>query len=120
MVAKMNSNIPFLYPQPTPSLHNTWQGVDLSGRSESLRLATEVKKLEREKNNLQTEVDRLQGELSQFNDDFFDEIEDLKYNYAEAVKRNVTYEEQLRAISRQFGVSFDIPSADDWCTYFAA
>jgi len=37
----------------------------MQGRSESLSLATEVKKLETKKNNLQTDVDWLQRELSQ-------------------------------------------------------
>ena len=41
--------------------------------------------------------------------EFFEELEDLKYNYREAMKRNVLYEEQLSQLSRQFGVAINIP-----------
>ena len=33
------------------------------------------------------------------------EFEDLKYNYQEAVKKNIQYEEQLTALAKKFGVS---------------
>jgi centrosomal protein CEP290 len=52
----------------------------------------------------------MKQELSNFGPDFFEEIEDLKYNYREAVQRNVHYEEQLNQLSKQFGVSVDIPA----------
>ena len=47
---------------------------------------------------------QLRQELLNFGPDFFEEIEDLKYNYKEAVQRNVQYEEQLQQLSKQFGV----------------
>ena len=50
---------------------------------------------------------QLKKELSNFGPEFFEEIEDLKYNYREAVQKNVQYEEQLGSLSKQFGV--DIP-----------
>lgn len=73
------------------------------------KLTTDLALAKQEGGRLKDDVKRLEKELSNFNDDFFDEIEDLKYNYAEAVKRNVLYEEQLRNLSEQFGVSVNIP-----------
>jgi centrosomal protein CEP290 len=51
----------------------------------------------------------LKEELSNFSPEFFEEIEDLKFNYKEAVQKNVLYEEQLKQFSQQFGVSINIP-----------
>ena len=48
---------------------------------------------------------QLKKELDAFDPAFFEEIEDLKYNYQEAVKKNIQYEEQLVALAKQFGVS---------------
>lgn len=98
----------------TPSIFSLIQEQEnrLQECSENLRLGTELKKSEQEKRELQVEVERLKGELANFDDDFFDEIEDLKYNYAESVKKNVMYEEHLRSISQQFGVAIDLPSSD--------
>ena len=53
---------------------------------------------------------QLKKELENFGPDFFEEIEDLKYNYQKAVERNVKYEEQLSQLSQQFGVDVDISS----------
>ena len=53
---------------------------------------------------------QLKRELSNFGPEFFEEIEDLKYNYREAVQKNVQYEEQLTQISKQFGVEVNILS----------
>ena len=61
---------------------------------------------------MQTELDRMKAELAHFDAGFFDEIEDLKYNYSESMRKNVQYEEQLRALSQQFGVQVDVPSSD--------
>ena len=36
---------------------------------------------------------KLKRELDAFDSAFFEEIEDLKYNYEEALKKNVQYEE---------------------------
>nr|XP_039270892.1 centrosomal protein of 290 kDa-like isoform X2 [Styela clava] len=76
------------------------------------KLNTDLVLTKQERDRLKEEISRLEKELSNFNDDFFDEIEDLKYNYAEAVKRNVLYEEQLRNLSKQFGVQVDIQDDD--------
>jgi len=48
-------------------------------------------------------------ELTNFDPEFFDEIEDLKFNYKEALNRNVEYEEQLKKLAKQFGVSLNLP-----------
>ena len=53
---------------------------------------------------------KLRKELEAFDPTFFEEIEDLKYNYQKAVERNVLYERQLRQLSKQFGVDVNIPS----------
>lgn len=45
---------------------------------------------------LQAEVDRLTKELASFDPSFFEELEDLKYNYNREVKKNRLLEEQLR------------------------
>ena len=52
---------------------------------------------------------QLRKELENFGPDFFEEIEDLKYNYREAVQKNVQYEEQLLQLGKQFGVSVNVP-----------
>ena len=51
----------------------------------------------------------MKKELENFGPEFFEEIEDLKFNYREAVQRNVQYEEQLSQLSQQFGISLNIP-----------
>lgn len=55
---------------------------------------------------------QLRKELGAFDPAFFEEIEDLKYNYQKSVERNVLYERQLRQFSRQFGVDVNIPTED--------
>ncbi len=63
-----------------------------------------------EKTKLQTEVKKLKKELDSFDPTFFEEIEDLKYNYNLEVKKNILLEEQLRKVCDQFGVTAEIPS----------
>ena len=84
----------------------------MSARADVLRLETELSVVKADKERMQGEIERMRGELSHFGSDFFDEIEDLKYNYSEAIKRNVLYEEKLRHLSQQFGVHVDLPSPD--------
>ena len=54
--------------------------------------------------DFESEIDRLRKELSHFDDYFFNEVEDLRHNYAEAVKLNVLYEDQLKELSARHGV----------------
>uniref|UniRef100_A0A670ISG1 Centrosomal protein 290 n=1 Tax=Podarcis muralis TaxID=64176 RepID=A0A670ISG1_PODMU len=56
------------------------------------------------------EVRKLKNELDHFDPSFFEEIEDLKYNYNEEVKKNILLEEKLKTLSEQFGVQVDIPA----------
>uniref|UniRef100_A0A3Q3JUC7 Centrosomal protein of 290kDa coiled-coil region domain-containing protein n=1 Tax=Monopterus albus TaxID=43700 RepID=A0A3Q3JUC7_MONAL len=65
---------------------------------------------EAEKTQLQTEVTKLKKELENFDPTFFEEIEDLKYNYNLEVKKNVLLGEQLKKLCDQFGVSAEMPS----------
>lgn len=58
----------------------------------------------------QEEIKKLKNELDNFDPSFFEEIEDLKYNYNEEVKKNIILEERLKALSEQFGVQVDIPA----------
>lgn len=82
----------------------------------NIKLKTDLALIKQERDRLKEETGRLEKDLAKFDDDFFDEIEDMKYNYAEAVKRNVLYEEQLRNFSRQFNVDIEIANEDDAST----
>ncbi len=55
---------------------------------------------------------QMKKELESFGPEFFEEIEDLKYNYKQAVQKNVLYEEKLQQISTQFGISVNVPGID--------
>ena len=50
---------------------------------------------------------QLKKELDAFDPSFFEEIEDLKFNYQEAMKRNVQLEEQMRKLSQHHGFSLE-------------
>ncbi len=65
---------------------------------------------ETEKTKLQSEVTKLKKELENFDPTFFEEIEDLKYNYNLEVKKNLLLEEQLRKVCDEFGVKAEMPS----------
>lgn len=52
----------------------------------------------------------MKSELDNFDPSFFEEIEDLKYNYNEEVKKNILLEEKLKTLSEQFGVQKGIPA----------
>eukprot|EP00698_Gefionella_okellyi_P007814 TRINITY_DN1909_c0_g1_i1.p1 TRINITY_DN1909_c0_g1~~TRINITY_DN1909_c0_g1_i1.p1 ORF type:complete len:2137 (+),score=755.12 TRINITY_DN1909_c0_g1_i1:506-6412(+) len=49
----------------------------------------------------------LLAELNQFDPQFFEDLEDLKYNVREAQKKVETYETQLRKMSERFGFPFE-------------
>ncbi|XP_015227719.1 PREDICTED: centrosomal protein of 290 kDa isoform X1 [Cyprinodon variegatus] len=65
---------------------------------------------ESEKSQLQAELRRLRKELKNFDPNFFEELEDLKYNYNLELKKNVLLEEQLRKVCDRFGVEAEMPS----------
>uniref|UniRef100_A0A8C5QQ97 Centrosomal protein 290 n=1 Tax=Leptobrachium leishanense TaxID=445787 RepID=A0A8C5QQ97_9ANUR len=80
---------------------------------EIVDLQTHVKMSDVEKEQLKEEIKRLKKELENFDPTFFEEIEDLKYNYNEEVKRNIILEERLKALAEQFGIHVDIPGNGD-------
>lgn len=49
-------------------------------------------------------------ELANFDPTFFEELEDLKFNYNIEVKKNIILEEQLKKLAERFGVEVDIPT----------
>ncbi|ELW61476.1 Centrosomal protein of 290 kDa [Tupaia chinensis] len=59
----------------------------------------------------QEEIKKLKKELESFDPSFFEEIEDLKYNYKEEVKKNILLEEKLKKLSEQLGVELTSPTA---------
>ncbi|KAA0724451.1 Centrosomal protein of 290 kDa [Triplophysa tibetana] len=68
-----------------------------------------IKAAQNEKKKLQDEVRRLTRELENFDPTFFEELEDLKFNYNLELKKNIVLEEQLRKLSDRFGVAVEIP-----------
>ncbi|XP_036424131.1 centrosomal protein of 290 kDa isoform X2 [Colossoma macropomum] len=73
-------------------------------------LQAQIKVASAEKNQLQDEVRRMTKELANFDPTFFEELEDLKFNYNVEVKKNIILEEQLKKLSERFGVPVDIPT----------
>lgn len=61
-----------------------------------------------EKRRLEAEVKRLRKELDKVDLAFFDDIEDLKYNYNMEVKKNIVLSERFRKLSQRFGVEADV------------
>ncbi|XP_077790920.1 centrosomal protein of 290 kDa isoform X12 [Podarcis muralis] len=78
--------------------------------AEVTSLKTQLKTSDLEQQRLHEEVRKLKNELDHFDPSFFEEIEDLKYNYNEEVKKNILLEEKLKTLSEQFGVQVDIPA----------
>ncbi|XP_029379643.1 centrosomal protein of 290 kDa isoform X1 [Echeneis naucrates] len=75
------------------------------------KLRSLLQAAETEKTKLQAEVKKLRKELENFDPTFFDEIEDLKYNYNLEVKKNILLEEQLKKVCDRFGVEAELPRA---------
>ncbi|NXL60734.1 CE290 protein, partial [Chordeiles acutipennis] len=72
-------------------------------------LQTQLKASELEKQQLKEETKKLRRELENLDPSFFEEIEDLKYNYNEEVKKNIILEERLKQLSEEFGIQVDSP-----------
>uniref|UniRef100_A0A672U0X1 Centrosomal protein 290 n=1 Tax=Strigops habroptila TaxID=2489341 RepID=A0A672U0X1_STRHB len=72
-------------------------------------LQTQLKASELEKQQLREETKKLRRELENCGPSFFEEIEDLKYNYNEEVKKNIILEEKLKQLSEEFGIQRDSP-----------
>ncbi|KAM8860890.1 centrosomal protein of 290 kDa isoform 2-T2 [Synchiropus picturatus] len=73
-------------------------------------LMEELHTTQTENEQLHFEVQKLRKELESFDPTFFEEIEDLKYNYNIEVKKNILLEQQLRKVCDQFGVEVKMPS----------
>ncbi|XP_069383983.1 centrosomal protein of 290 kDa isoform X2 [Paralichthys olivaceus] len=82
---------------------------ETSSKPDVGKLRGRLQAAEMERTKLQAEVNKLQKELENFDPTFFEEIEDLKYNYNVEVKKNILLEEQLRKVCDQFGVKAEIP-----------
>uniref|UniRef100_A0A8C3J761 Centrosomal protein 290 n=1 Tax=Calidris pygmaea TaxID=425635 RepID=A0A8C3J761_9CHAR len=55
------------------------------------------------------ETSKLRRELENFDPSIVEEIEDLKYNYNEEVKKNIILEERLKQLSEEYGIQVDSP-----------
>ncbi|XP_063011002.1 centrosomal protein of 290 kDa isoform X1 [Melospiza melodia melodia] len=67
-------------------------------------LQSQLEASELEKQKLKEETKELRRELETYNPSFFEELEDLKYNYKEEVKKNVILEERLKQLCEEFGI----------------
>ncbi|XP_064365982.1 centrosomal protein of 290 kDa isoform X2 [Dromaius novaehollandiae] len=74
-------------------------------------LQTQLRASDLEKQQLKEEIKKLRKELDNFDPSFFEEIEDLKYNYSEEVKKNIILEERLKQLSEDFGIHVEIPAS---------
>uniref|UniRef100_A0A8C3J7D1 Centrosomal protein 290 n=1 Tax=Calidris pygmaea TaxID=425635 RepID=A0A8C3J7D1_9CHAR len=72
-------------------------------------LQTKLKASELEKQQLKEETSKLRRELENFDPSIVEEIEDLKYNYNEEVKKNIILEERLKQLSEEYGIQVDSP-----------
>ncbi|XP_072242523.1 centrosomal protein of 290 kDa isoform X1 [Leuresthes tenuis] len=87
----------------------TEQYGEASSKLDNRKLKDLLQAAETEKNKLQAEVKKLRKELANFDPTFFEELEDLKYNYNIEVKKNILLEEQLKKVCNQFGVKAEVP-----------
>ncbi|XP_053439665.1 centrosomal protein of 290 kDa isoform X2 [Nycticebus coucang] len=108
--------------EKTELIHQIEAYKDQSGpesiKPDADQLKEKVKDLEKqlkmsdlEKQHLKDETQKLKKELENFDPSFFEEIEDLKYNYKEEVKKNILLEEKLKKLSEQLGVELTSPTA---------
>ncbi|NXY64641.1 CE290 protein, partial [Callaeas wilsoni] len=72
--------------------------------TEMADLQSQLEASELEKQQLKEETKELRRELETYNPSFFEELEDLKYNYNEEVKKNIILEERLKQLYEEFGI----------------
>ncbi|NXY33837.1 CE290 protein, partial [Pomatorhinus ruficollis] len=72
--------------------------------TEMADLQAQLEASELEKQQLKEETKELRRELETYNPSFFEELEDLKYNYKEEVKKNIILEERLKQLYEEFGI----------------
>uniref|UniRef100_A0A8C9ZPV9 Centrosomal protein 290 n=1 Tax=Sander lucioperca TaxID=283035 RepID=A0A8C9ZPV9_SANLU len=100
----------FKYRLITVGLPSQETGVPLVVFLDYGKLKQLLQAAQTEKTTLQTEIIKLKKELENFDPTFFEEIEDLKYNYNLEVKKNILLEEQLKKVCHQFGVQPELPN----------
>jgi len=61
----------------------------------------------REKKKLLSENKKLKDELKGLDNSFFEEIEDMKYALQQSSKLNVQYEQMIKKLCKQYGVSYN-------------
>uniref|UniRef100_A0A8B9QC68 Centrosomal protein 290 n=1 Tax=Apteryx owenii TaxID=8824 RepID=A0A8B9QC68_APTOW len=113
------TNLKQLLQEATEREHNADKNLqDLKEQLEKekaeLAHQVEVYKLQIDTNTTEgpaKEIKKLRKELDNFDPSFFEEIEDLKYNYSEEVKKNIILEERLKQLSEDFGIHVDIPAS---------
>ncbi|NXO82796.1 CE290 protein, partial [Sitta europaea] len=67
-------------------------------------LQSQLQVSELEKQQLKEETQELRRELETYNPSFFEELEDLKYNYKEEVKKNIILEERLKQLYEEYDI----------------
>ncbi|XP_051498635.1 centrosomal protein of 290 kDa isoform X2 [Apus apus] len=72
-------------------------------------LQTQLKTAELENQQLKEETKKLRRELEKFDPSIFEEIEDLKYNYNEEIKKNIILEDRLKQLSEEHGIQVGSP-----------
>ncbi|XP_066039440.1 centrosomal protein of 290 kDa isoform X1 [Chamaea fasciata] len=72
--------------------------------TEMADLHSQLEVSELEKQQLKEETKELRRELETYSPSFFEELEDLKYNYKEEVKKNIILEERLKQLYEEFGI----------------
>ncbi|NXV08157.1 CE290 protein, partial [Cettia cetti] len=72
--------------------------------TEMADLQSQLEVSELEKQQLKEETKELRRELETYSPSFFEELEDLKYNYKEEVKKNILLEERLKQLYEEFGI----------------
>uniref|UniRef100_A0A8C4KRZ2 Centrosomal protein 290 n=1 Tax=Dromaius novaehollandiae TaxID=8790 RepID=A0A8C4KRZ2_DRONO len=101
------TNLKQLLQEATEREHNA--DKSLQDLTEQIELLKHFPEGARTEEGLIRELQHLRKELDNFDPSFFEEIEDLKYNYSEEVKKNIILEERLKQLSEDFGIHVEIP-----------
>uniref|UniRef100_A0A663MKM7 Centrosomal protein 290 n=1 Tax=Athene cunicularia TaxID=194338 RepID=A0A663MKM7_ATHCN len=91
-----------LLQEATEREHNA--DKNLQDLKEQIELLKHFPEGERTEQSLIRELQLLRRELENFNPSFFEEMEDLKYNYNEELKKNIILEERLKQVSQEFAI----------------
>ncbi|XP_043822017.1 centrosomal protein of 290 kDa [Dromiciops gliroides] len=88
-------------------VHQAGTSQEQTGDFEKLKPLKTSLTSDPEKQQLKEENKKLKKELENLDPSFFEEIEDLKYNYKEEVKKNIILEEKLKQLCEQFHVELE-------------